>query len=103
MKQLVLGLVLGAGMMMIAQAAEEEKLREIAVTTTKDAPVTVPPEYGHLVSVISKSEVQYLYFEASDGTVRIVLMGAGSALQQARTSLQLLTSGVYVINRRESP
>ena len=102
MKHLLLGIILGVGLAMVVQAAEQERMRDVAVTSAKGAAVVIPPDYGHLVSAVNKAEVQYLYFEAADGTVRIVLLGTGSALQQARTSLTLLTSDVYIMNRHQA-
>ena len=101
MRRLLMGMVLGVVLSATVYAAvEREALREIAVNTVNDAPFIIPPEYGHLVSVVTKSEVQYLYFEAPDGTVRVMLIGSRGAIQRASSELQLLTPEVYVMKRQ---
>ena len=101
MKQLLLGMLLGMALVATVSAAvpPREKLRDVAVQMANDSPFVIPPEYGHLVSVVNKGEVHYLYFEAADGTIRVVLVGTRGALQQARTELQLLTTDTYVLPR----
>ncbi|MBI4596806.1 MAG: hypothetical protein HY737_00200 [Candidatus Omnitrophica bacterium] len=103
MRRWLMGAALGAALSSLVYAAtEREKLQEITVNTVNDAPFIIPPEYGRLVSVVAKSEVQYLYFEASDGTVRIMLVGSRGAIQRASSELQLLTPEVYVMKRADS-
>ena len=102
MRRLMIGLCAGLAVAATVYAAPQEKLHEIEVKTASDEAFVISPDYGRLVSVVTKSEVQYLYFEAQDGTIHIVLMGTRGALQQARSQMQLLTTDAFAVKRRES-
>ena len=79
-----------------------QRLEEMRVHATTDQDeFTLPAAYGRLVSVAIRAEVHHLYFEGTDGTVRIVLIGPRGSIQRARSELQLLSSEVHVITRGE--
>ena len=80
--------------------SQTSQLQEIQVSASRNASLVVPPEYGRLVSVVADSEVHHLYFEDSQGTIRVVLVGRSGAVQRARQNFQLLTRDVYVIGRQ---
>ena len=83
------------------QAAERQRLQDVRVTSTTNEPFSIPPVYGHLVSVVVKSEIHYLYFEDNTGTIRIVLLGPRGSAQKARNDFQLLTPEVFLIKRSD--
>ena len=104
MRRLWLGLVLGLVIGTLVHAEERKaRFEEVPISTANNETFQIPPEYGHLVNAAVRADVHYLYFEASDGTVRIVLVGPRGAIQRARNELQLLTPEILVIKRgRES-
>ena len=105
MKRLVAGMVFGALLMSAAQAQEQQKeervtkFEELAVGPVSGGAFEVPPTFGRLVNVVVSSDIHYLYFEDSAGTIRVVQIGLRSASQRARNHLQLLSPSVLVMKR----
>ena len=95
------GVVAGVLCGVVAHAAERHRLEDVRVTATNNEPFTIPSVYGHLVSVVVKSEIHYLYFEDNTGTIRVVLLGPRGSGQKARNDFQLLTPEVFLIQRGE--
>ena len=81
--------------------AEEPKslFKETSLAAGRGASLTIPPEYGDLISVVESSEVHHLYFQDRTGIIRIVLVGPKGAAQKAKHGLQLLSDRVYTIKR----
>jgi len=103
MTRWLLGLLLGVVLGSTAHGATPvQRLEEMHVKATTDQQqFSLPAEYGRLVSVAIRAEVHYLYFEGSDGTLHIVLIGPKGSIQRAKSELQLLSPEVYVITRGE--
>ena len=82
--------------------AEEQKslFEEIPLAAGGGTTLSIPPEYGELVSVVESSEVHHLYFQDRAGIIRIVLIGPRGAAQRAKHVLQLLSDEVYTIKRK---
>ena len=100
MKRLVIGLALGVLLGSSAHAeVEKVKLEEVAMTSINNEALEIPNEYGRLVNAALRADVHYLYFEAPDGSVRVVLIGPRGAIQRTRNELQLLTPEVLLIKR----
>ena len=100
MRRVCMGLVLG--MVLVSTASGEpqgQRLAEVRVNATDNTTFSIPPAFGRLVSVSTRGEVQYLYFEGEDGAIRMVLIGPRGSMQRARTELQLLSPEVYLIKR----
>lgn len=83
----------------VQAAADRQRFEEVRVLSTTNEPVAIPSEYGRLVGVVAKSEIQYLYFEDTGGAIRIVLIGPRGSAQRARNDLQLLTPEAFLIKR----
>ncbi|PIQ84765.1 MAG: hypothetical protein COV75_00555 [Candidatus Omnitrophica bacterium CG11_big_fil_rev_8_21_14_0_20_63_9] len=108
MKRLILGLAAGLmlGAMAYGQdddALQSARLEEIAVGAGSRATFAVPPEYGRLADVAVNSGVHYLYFEDSQGVIRLVLIGPRGAVPRSRLDVQLLSPQVYVVERAAAP
>ena len=82
--------------------AEEQKslFEEIPLAAGRGTSLSIPPEYGELISVVESSEVHHLYFQDRTGTIRVVLIGPKGAAQKAKYGLQLLSNKVYTIERK---
>ncbi len=94
---MVLGITLGS---VTLRAAEPERLQETMLAVGGGESLVIPQEYGPLVDVAVSSGVHHLYFQDSQGRIRIVLVGARGAKQGARHAVELLTDSVYVIQRK---
>lgn len=108
MKRLIMGVA--AGLMLGAAAygqgnenPESARLEEVAVNAGSRATFAVPPEYGRLADVAVNSGVHYLYFEDSQGVIRLVLIGPRGAVPRSRLDVQLLSPQVYVVERAAAP
>ena len=102
MRRVLLGLVCGVALASTVHGAaqpEVTRLTEAAMETTGHHPFTLPSQYGRLVNVVASSEVQYLYFEDSAGTIRVVLIGPPGAVSRSRRQLELLSPDVTFIKR----
>ena len=105
MKRLIAGVVLGVLAVSAAQAQEPQKdervtkFEESAVGPIGGGSFEVPQTFGRLVNVVASSDIHYLYFEDSVGTIRVVQIGLRSASQRARNPLQLLSPSVLVMKR----
>ena len=101
MRRVLMGLTMG--LLLGAAAYGEEPtldLTEVEMATSgQPTAFKIPQEYGRLAGVVINSEVHYLYFEDGSGTIRVVLLGPRSAIQRARTPLQLLSPEVPLIKR----
>ena len=106
MRRMLLGLVCGIALASTAhgeEPADVTKLNEVAMGTTGRNAFTLPTRYGRLVNVVVSSEVHYLYFEDSAGTIRVVLVGPPGAVSRARSQLELLSPDVLLIKRGTGP
>ncbi len=100
MRRMLIGIAVGLVLGSTAQGAERlEKFTEDRMQTVNDAAFVIPKQYGRLVNVVVNSEIQHLYFEGDDGTIRIVMIGQRGAVVRTRTPIQLLSPSVYVIRR----
>lgn len=64
--------------------------------------VSIPKEYGKLVSIVESSGVHYLYFQDEEGAIRIVLLGIKGIASRSKVDLEALPHSVYKITRDES-
>ena len=96
---IIVGLLIGSTAHgdMVRQPLEEVDVKPM----TANQQFVLPTSYGRLVNVAMRSEVQYLYFEGADGTIRIMLLGPKGSTQRAKSDLQLLTPEVFVVRRGE--
>ena len=102
MRRMLLGLVCGIALASTAhgeEPADVTRLNEVAMGTAGRNAFTLPARYGRLVNAAVSSEVHYLYFEDSAGTIRVVLVGQPGAVSRARTQLELLSADVLFIKR----
>ena len=101
MKRVALGILLGIVVAATAHGQEPsvERLTELPLETYGRTEVKLPEAYGRLVSVVTNSDVHYLYFEDAAGSVRVVLIGPRGAVPRSRNPLQLLSSDVFLIKR----
>ncbi|MBN1587048.1 MAG: hypothetical protein JW937_06440 [Candidatus Omnitrophica bacterium] len=79
--------------------AEDLAWQESPVKLSKDVELKVPPEFGNLVAVTQDSEIHHLYFQDSQGTIRIVRVGQPGASVKSRRPMDLLSPTVHVLNR----
>lgn len=102
MRRVLLGILLGVLLGSAAsgeEGLEESVLTEVTMGTFGRTAFKVPEEYGRLAQVAVSSDIHYLYFEDGAGTIRIVPLGQRGAVQRSRAPIQLLSSGVFVIER----
>ena len=66
-----------------------------------NATVSIPKEYGKLVSVVESNGIHYLYFQDDEGNIRIFLLGIKGSASRAKTDLEALPHSVYKISRSE--
>ena len=103
MRRLLVGLVAGLALSVAAHGEETEiatlKLNESTVQNIRGNRFQIPQSYGRLVSVVNSSDIHYLYFEDSQGQIRVVQIGLRGAVQRSRNPLQLLTPDVHLIER----
>ena len=81
-----------------AQTASQEPLTGPGKGNTT---VSVPKEYGRLVSVVESNGIHYLYFQDDEGNIRIFLLGVKGSASRAKTDLEALPHSVYKISRSE--
>lgn len=83
-------------------AKAEDLLQEIPLGAGRGSQqVSIPKEYGKLVSVVENNGVHYLYFQSEEGTLRIVLLGIKGIASRAKVDLETLPHSVYKIPRSE--
>ena len=102
MRRVLLGVLLGLAIGTTAhgeEAPQESVLSEMTMGTFGRTAFKVPESFGRLVQVAVSSDIHYLYFEDEAGTIRIVPVGQRVAAQRSRAPLQLLSAGVFVIER----
>ena len=94
----LLGLVVGATVYS-EEVPQESVLSEMTMGTFGRTTFKVPESFGRLVQVAVSSDIHYLYFEDTAGTIRIVPVGQRGAGQHSRAPIQLLSTSVFVIER----
>ena len=102
MKRVLLGLVCGIALASTAHGEalpEVTRLSEVTMEASGRQSFTLPSRYGRLVNVVVSSEVHYLYFEDSAGSIRVVLIGPRGATSRSRNQLGLLSPDVALIKR----
>ncbi len=68
----------------------------------KGSTIAVPRSYGRLVDVVESNQIHYLYFEDSEGVIRILLVGSKGTSVRANQQLEILSPDVYIIPRDAS-
>src|SRR3989338_3628864 len=63
--------------------------------------VSIPKDYGKLVSVVESGGVHYLYFQDEEGPFRIVFVGIKGTASRSKVDLEALPHSVYKISRSE--
>ena len=81
-----------------------EKLTEevLSGATRRQSKLTIPKEYGKLISVVENNGIHYLYFQDDQGNIRIFLIGVKGSASRARVELEALPHNVYLIPRSAS-
>ena len=100
-----LGVAVGLAMGAVAYGEESQmtRLNEVAMKTVAGHPFQLPERYGHLVTAVISGEVEHLYFEDQAGNIRVVLIGPRGAVQRSRSSLELLSTDVFLLKRGRQP
>ena len=98
---ILLGLMLGSAAK-VAHGTNEQRMSEVQIDAVDAGALEIPGAYGRLVDVAVSSGVHHLYFQDSQGYIRMVLIGPNAAAQKARHTIQTLSDKVYVIKRTPS-
>ena len=78
----------------------EDFLQEIPLGAGRGSQqVSIPQEYGKLVSVVENGGVHYLYFQDEEDAIRIVLLGIKGVASRSKVDLEALPHSVYKISR----
>ena len=105
MRYLLLGIIAGFGAATLAHGQmqkESMKLEEVTISRGDYEGLTIPRAYGRLVSVAVTADIHHLYFEDTDGTIRIIRLGPSSAGQRGRYETELLSADVYMVPRERA-
>ena len=105
MKRILMGILLGlmlGSAAKVAHGTNEQRMSEAQIDAMGAGALEIPSAYGSLVDVAVSSEIHHLYFQDSQGEIRVVLIGPHAAAQKARHAIQTLSDKVYVIKRTPS-
>ncbi len=86
------------GVLLATTTAVGAELEEAPVTF-KGAAITIPKSYGRLVSVVETNQIHYLYFEDTDGAIRVLLVSNKGTNLRASQALEMLSPNAYLIPR----
>ena len=87
----------------VEQYSRQYSEQSLSGSNREEDRVTIPQEYGKLISVVESNGIHYLYFQDMEGNIRIFMLGIKGSTSRARADLEALPHSIYKIQRSKNP